>query len=75
MSKYSLIILVLCFCTLIYGLYQYGRMVERQEGIKQNIKAMKLQENLREKYNNITAYDLCIELGGLPDDCKLLVAD
>lgn len=66
---------VLAFISGAYGLYYLGKVVERQEGIKQDVKALTTQEKLREKYRGISARDLCLELGGLPDDCELLVAD
>lgn len=35
---------------------------------KENDKIIKGQIN--EKYKNMSIYDICVDLGGLPDDCR-----
>lgn len=58
------------------GVYQYGKIVSRQEVAVENAqavsKAIQNRSNIDEDVSKRDAADWCIELGGLRADCEQL---
>jgi len=63
-------------CVALYGAYLLGAYNERTEAsIKLNeniVKAIRQREGINEKIDNMGAVALCLELGGVPDQCEQL---
>ncbi|RVD44653.1 hypothetical protein EN742_01685 [Mesorhizobium sp. M4A.F.Ca.ET.020.02.1.1] len=57
---------------LFLGGYAKGRSDARVAVLADTVKAYKKRTDVDAKVRNMDAADLCIELGGLPDDCEQL---
>ena len=54
------------------GAYWKGLQAGKVQGLKDTVQAYKNREQVDENINRLGAYDLCIELGGLPEQCAEL---
>lgn len=59
-----------------WGAWTLGKLEGRQQGrlaqMEDTIEAHEKWEGIEDAVSNLGDYDLCIELGGLPDQCEQL---
>lgn len=65
------IILALLFMIAAFG-YMKGREAGKVEQLKDSVEAYKTRNEINNEVNNLDDIALCIELGGLPDECNEL---
>ena len=60
----------------IAGVYGYGRYqqkhVDQIQQMKDTVEAFKNRGDIDARTRNLSDYDLCVKLGGLPDTCAEL---
>lgn len=56
-------------------MFEQGKDTARNAVVKAEIEAYVAQDKIKNRINNISAEQLCIGIGGLPDDCRKLRVD
>lgn len=74
MAKYLLIFAA--GASVVTGVYFYGHSAGLRDGrveqLEKSIQAEKDRKNVDQDIAGLDDYDLCIRVGGLPDDCEQL---
>lgn len=71
-----LIIVAVILGALGFAYYKGATDKQRQlelRALEAEVKAEKMRREIDNETENLGDYDLCIELGGLPEDCKQLM--
>lgn len=63
---------VACFAALLYGAYMRGLDAAKLDILKARLEAERSRQEVDNVVKSLTDRDLCIRLGGLPDDCDKL---
>jgi hypothetical protein len=63
---------VTCFAALLYGAYMRGQDAAKLDLLKARLEAERARQEVDDAVKSLSDRDLCIRLGGLPDDCNKL---
>lgn len=61
-----------CFAALLYGAYMRGLDAAKLDLLKARLEAERSRQEVDNVVKSLPDRDLCIRLGGLPDDCNKL---
>ncbi len=65
-------IIAIVVAGLMAGAYFKGRSDARVATLKATVEAYKKREDIDNEVRDLSHYDLCVRLGGLPDECAEL---
>jgi hypothetical protein len=69
----GVVLLALALCTGLYVYaYRQGGQAGKRAQLEATVAAMKNRSKIDDKVSDMDDYSVCIELGGLPDDCRQL---
>lgn len=51
----------------------YGRKLEQKAALESAVEALQKRERINNEVSHLNSFDLCIALGGLPDQCTVFL--
>lgn len=69
MAMVGIVVTALVATWAVHSAYQAGRTAERTAILNRSVEILRERSKTDEAVHDMSPRDLCLELGGLPDDC------